>query len=1069
MLMALLPLAGWAADLVNTTQYGENGLKYKILTIKKASSDYTVSVSQNVYASNGVTALTIPATVTINVKGNDENSVAIDEAITFKVVEIEANAFQNVKAGKDGNVTSIQIGSNIKKIGANAFDGCENVASITFDANENNMEIGAEAFKGIGITSLDLSPITGKLAAVNKWWNNAAFVAGTTVNNNLTTITLPKKVSKIVKDAFAGFKKLTTVNFSVATDAEAVNLEIEEGAFQETPIVKLDLTNARIATLNKLFEDDNVTLKKVIMSKHVVTLNTNALANCIQLGRAIDADELGEGSAAETGGVDFSQSTKLTTLKGGSLSNTVVSEYDFSNCWEWPSSATYYTTFLEFSAENPFVNATTKTNKNLVTVKLPKKSGQVCPVTKIETVFANCEVLETITDLANSSITAVADGAFANDIALTELTFPKTLKTVTGAPFNGCKKLATLNFDGTALTSIGSATAVDAVNGVYSFDSYGAADKSVAYSVNGTAELISYDKSTKVATIKVLTNPGYDEYVGQQFTANIDIEGITYPTPTIQLSQGGATIPVWVEIKSETTAPVAATGDLFGDYTHVIAWGTPNTTEDIASPLQTLNITVAAGGNTAVKILKNAFRGNGAGKSALKTVNIAVGGEFKGEINDNAFTLVTNDNSTVTFGDIVTGANFSSINGPQGTNTVALTLGKYTDATLTAAPIVTGTVSKAIVKEVAKDNVLNAIGQAKVIDFQGEITAFAAPTDPNTALTEIQFNAIAMADGIIPATAFNEVNAPNLVKVTWNPATATAAFAKEAFGTSVKGVDAKVELYTTSAVADGKYGLLEANLYNVIFKAAAIPAVATNIEVYGTADATFFYGKIQAPTTSNLTIANRIEVEGVEEANWPQVMVYSAFVDGKAQNIYMDALAQNNDQFIVEKGQAVVVRVKNPNNPETYTKGTVTGKMSVVKAYTTDEESTMRYNKTGNIVNDLQVSPIVFSSDYIGTNYVGKTLYAMANPLKEGKLLWQKVNKSSYMPKGALFVETAETATARLNVVWLDGSEDVTGIIERLNDQKFNNDAIYNLQGVRVSAPVKGQIYIKNGKKFIVK
>lgn len=43
-----------------------------------------------------------------------------------------------------------------------------------------------------------------------------------------------------------------------------------------------------------------------------------------------------------------------------------------------------------------------------------------------------------------------------------------------------------------------------------------------------------------------------------------------------------------------------------------------------------------------------------------------------------------------------------------------------------------------------------------------------------------------------------------------------------------------------------------------------------------------------------------------------------------------------------------------------------------------------------------------------------------------------------------------------------------TGISE-IAGERTASDAVYTLQGVRVSNPVKGQIYIKNGKKFIMK
>ena len=61
------------------------------------------------------------------------------------------------------------------------------------------------------------------------------------------------------------------------------------------------------------------------------------------------------------------------------------------------------------------------------------------------------------------------------------------------------------------------------------------------------------------------------------------------------------------------------------------------------------------------------------------------------------------------------------------------------------------------------------------------------------------------------------------------------------------------------------------------------------------------------------------------------------------------------------------------------------------------------------------------------------------------------------------------TANGRLNVTIVDS--DVTGIMSAKDYVKSLNDseAIYTLQGVRVSTPVKGQLYIQGGKKFIQK
>ena len=58
---------------------------------------------------------------------------------------------------------------------------------------------------------------------------------------------------------------------------------------------------------------------------------------------------------------------------------------------------------------------------------------------------------------------------------------------------------------------------------------------------------------------------------------------------------------------------------------------------------------------------------------------------------------------------------------------------------------------------------------------------------------------------------------------------------------------------------------------------------------------------------------------------------------------------------------------------------------------------------------------------------------------------------------------------SRLNIVVVEPNEatGVLGVKEYLDGEK--NGAIYNLNGVRVSTPVKGQLYIQGGKKFIQK
>lgn len=789
------------------------------------------------------------------------------------------------------------------------------------------------------ILSLDKTAGTYTVSVSQSDWNTKAA--------DVTTLTIPATVTfsltgedhngdavneevtfnviTIEADAFKGLSKITSVSLpsSITT--------IQAGAFEGTSIADLDLSTTSIIVLNKLFEDNNVKLNSVELPATLVSLADNALANCIQLSS-----------------VDFSLCTALTTLGDGSLSNTIVDTYDFSNCYTLNTTGDAYLSFLNFTTtQNPFVNATTTTNKNLETVILPMDATLAfSPVNEIGTVFANCEVLTTITNLEVSSITTVADGAFEEDINLTSLEFPTSLTAVNGSPFKGCVKLAELTFnnDGTALT-IG-----DAANNIF-----------------GT-------------TLDALT----------------------------------------------TLKVVAPATD----------------------PLTTANVSIATAALT--------------GCTNITTLEFAKDGIFSGDIA--TFALKETEDATITFGNIAAGTTIATITGPTGTKTTALTIGDY--AMTAAAAIVDGIVSKATVGAITDGSILDAIGQAKELEVTGAVTAIAAPTAPNAVLTTINFNDVTIPAGAIATGAFDETNAPALTDVTWTPADddATAAFAQDAFGAASVGAAAKVTLHTTTAVGDGEYALNEANLYNVIFDATAAVTDPETITVLGNASATFYYGKAQfaAPTK----IAK-------ETADGEQVAVYSAFVDASDNKIYMDQLAIVDGYFVVAANKPVVIRMKSPKAPVDMTEedaGYVEGgkKATVVVEDAAGADPTMRYDNGGNIVNELEINNILYSSDYIGTNFVGKTLYAMKNPAKVGIMDFGKVNKKSYLPAGSLYVQTDETiSAARLEVVWLDGS-DATAIQSIIEKKGAESDVIYNLAGQKVGASYKG-IVIKNGKKMIQK
>ena len=114
---------------------------------------------------------------------------------------------------------------------------------------------------------------------------------------------------------------------------------------------------------------------------------------------------------------------------------------------------------------------------------------------------------------------------------------------------------------------------------------------------------------------------------------------------------------------------------------------------------------------------------------------------------------------------------------------------------------------------------------------------------------------------------------------------------------------------------------------------------------------------------------------------------------------------------------------------------------------------------------------------------IAEDLYVMTDPAKHNGFKISKIvitrgagGKGAYIGEGwyyMLLKHYDATAAAPAHIVWMDDDNDpnTTGIFEMKQSVKENvkSNAIYTLQGVRVSAPQKGQIYIMNGKKYIAK
>ena len=390
---------------------------------------------------------------------------------------------------------------------------------------------------------------------------------------------------------------------------------------------------------------------------------------------------------------------------------------------------------------------------------------------------------------------------------------------------------------------------------------------------------------------------------------------------------------------------------------------------------------------------------------------------------------------------------------PEGGVVSKLTLGEIAWGLNAVGAIAAGTDATITEVEVGKIKTttvyIDKFGQAKKITFKGNIEiALTAPTAANNVLEEIDFGSIEIGAGFIPEAAFDENKAPKLTLVTWTPAPAkaVAAFNLKAFGTVSKGANAKVKLTTIQEVADlPAYDRDENNLYNVIFD-ALLDAITIDVANNGTGS--FYYGKYFQKG------AYKIAKQAEDGAT---VVVYGAYVDASDKTIYMEQLHIIEGHYWIPANTPVIVKSTSD---------------APVKAEAGNAAiNSMNQQFGGGNVSQIQYQATPKAATTMLAENLGFDIYALGKITKYN-VKWIAPKSTITMPAETFYVLVAKDAApaSELNVVWTDGSEpDYTTGIENVNvEQEFDGE-IFNLQGIRVSAPVKGQIYIQNGKKFMMK
>ena len=338
-------------------------------------------------------------------------------------------------------MTSVEFPAELESIGANAFNGCNSLASVTFNSEP---AIGATAFVGcadsLAITTVDGGAMTFENGALYSGTTLVAYYGkatsltvkdGTTAlaanvfngNTTLQSVTLPNTVAEIGDKAFYKCTALMTINLRNVKTLGANAFEGCIGLAKESADVTglylgADMIGASAfkscsALTEVAFFGSNVNigasafesctaLNVVTGTTRVAVLNGSAFKKSLQTG-VIDLDM----SNAEIRGNNvFAEATGLKSviLKGMSTDANGASKkytYTFDKC----------------------------TNLESVTVeKAVTMLGDYS--------FRNCGKLD-ISGLKLSKLTEMGAYVFQNCTTITNITLPQTLVKLGGNSFNG--------------------------------------------------------------------------------------------------------------------------------------------------------------------------------------------------------------------------------------------------------------------------------------------------------------------------------------------------------------------------------------------------------------------------------------------------------------------------------------------------------------------------------------------------------------------------------------------------------------------------------------------------------
>ncbi len=387
-------------------------------------------------------------------------------ALPATINKISAAAFQG-----NAVISEVVIPAAITEIGANAFDNCVNLSSVTFENLTGNVKIGEYAFANCpALTGITLPAGMTELSAYTFYKSGLtafAIPAGVATigeyaiaNTQITEIEITPNVTLIKDGAFSNCKKLATVTVAEGDKLLSIGtLDDTKGVFRGDTKLKTFNFSTRTNVIGAYaFYDGYLTTANIPEGSKLVTIGYGAFYY-----DSITTINLPEGLRT-IGEKAFHKSSLAGEIV---IPSTVesIGTYAFAN-----AKATSYK-FAEGTAELSIADYAFANNSNLTSVDLPARLESIysstvvgyygIPVTSFYTVFDNCSKLAAINVADDCEKFSDINGIFCendeNGKPVTvifcprgyagEVTIPSTVTLISNIAFNGVNSVTKVTFD----------------------------------------------------------------------------------------------------------------------------------------------------------------------------------------------------------------------------------------------------------------------------------------------------------------------------------------------------------------------------------------------------------------------------------------------------------------------------------------------------------------------------------------------------------------------------------------------------------------------------------------------